>query len=55
VRIQTGRRRGDRVEVLSGLKPETPVVAEPGNLSAGQPVVAVRGAAEGEPSQKNPK
>jgi RND family efflux transporter MFP subunit len=42
VRIQTGRRRGDRVEVLSGLKPETQVVAEPGNLTGGQPVTVTK-------------
>ncbi len=38
VRVQTGRRHGDRVEVLSGLAPGTPVVAEPGNLTTGQAV-----------------
>lgn len=38
LRVQTGRRHGDRVEILSGITPGTPVVAEPGNLTAGQPV-----------------
>jgi RND family efflux transporter MFP subunit len=37
-RIQTGRRRGDRIEIAAGLPAGTPVVAEPGNLTAGQPV-----------------
>ncbi len=40
VRVQTGRRHGDRVEILSGLRAGTPVVAEPGNLTAGQRVTA---------------
>lgn len=39
LRVQTGRRRGDRVEIASGLKPGEPVVAQPGNLTGGQPVV----------------
>lgn len=38
-RVQTGRRRGDRVEIISGLKPGEPIVAQPGNLTGGQPVV----------------
>jgi RND family efflux transporter MFP subunit len=38
VRVQTARRRGDRVEIASGLAPGTPVVVDPGNLTAGQPV-----------------
>jgi len=37
-RIRTGRRSGDRVEVLEGLKPGDLIVAEPGNLSGGEPV-----------------
>jgi RND family efflux transporter MFP subunit len=37
-RVQTGRRRGDRVEIVAGLPPGTAVVAEPGNLTSGQPV-----------------
>jgi len=40
VRVQTGRRHGERVEILSGITAGTPVVAQPGNLTAGQPVVA---------------
>jgi RND family efflux transporter MFP subunit len=38
VRIQTGRRAGDRVEVVAGVAAGTPVIARPGNLTAGQAV-----------------
>lgn len=38
VRVQTGRREGDRVEIVTGLNAGDPVVAEPGNLVGGQPV-----------------
>jgi multidrug efflux pump subunit AcrA (membrane-fusion protein) len=38
-RVQTGRRLGDRVEIVAGLKGEELVVVEPGNLAGGQPVV----------------
>jgi len=37
-RVQTGRRLGDRVEIVEGLKSEELVVVEPGNLVGGQPV-----------------
>jgi RND family efflux transporter MFP subunit len=37
-RVQTGRRIGDRVEIVEGLKSEELVVVEPGNLVGGQPV-----------------
>jgi len=37
-RVQTGRRLGDRVEVVAGLPAGTPVVTQPGNLTGGQPV-----------------
>jgi RND family efflux transporter MFP subunit len=37
-RIQTGRRIGDRVEIVEGIRPEELVVVEPGNLVGGQPV-----------------
>lgn len=37
-RVQTGRRLGDRIEIVAGLPPGTPVVAQPGNLTTGQPV-----------------
>lgn len=37
-RIQTGRRFGERVEIVTGLKPDEMVVVEPGNLVGGQPV-----------------
>ena len=38
VRVQTGRRQGDRVEIVAGLPAGTAVVAQPGNLTGGQPV-----------------
>jgi RND family efflux transporter MFP subunit len=38
-RVQVGRRAGERVEVVAGLDAGESVVAEPGNLTAGQPVV----------------
>jgi HlyD family secretion protein len=41
-RIRTGRRVGDRVEILEGLAAGEPVVAEPGNLTGGQPVTVAR-------------
>jgi RND family efflux transporter MFP subunit len=37
-RVRTGRRVGERVEVLEGLAAGEPVVVEPGNLTGGQPV-----------------
>jgi RND family efflux transporter MFP subunit len=37
--VTTGRREGGRVEIASGLDANEAVVAEPGNLVAGQPVV----------------
>lgn len=37
-RIRTGRRTGDRVEVLEGVAPGDLIVVEPGNLSGGEPV-----------------
>jgi RND family efflux transporter MFP subunit len=38
IRVQTGRRQGDRVEVVAGLRGGEPVVMEPGNLTGGQAV-----------------
>jgi multidrug efflux pump subunit AcrA (membrane-fusion protein) len=38
VRVQTGRRLGNRVEIVSGITAGTRVVAQPGNLTSGQPV-----------------
>jgi RND family efflux transporter MFP subunit len=38
IRVQTGRRQGDRVEVVSGLRGGEPVVVQPGNLAGGQAV-----------------
>ncbi len=40
--VRTGRRVGDRVEVLEGLVAGAPVVVEPGNLAGGQPVTVAR-------------
>jgi len=37
-RIRSGRRAADKVEVLEGLAPGDLIVAEPGNLSGGEPV-----------------
>ncbi len=41
-RVRTGRRVGDRVEILEGLAAGEPVVVEPGNLTGGQPVTVIR-------------
>jgi RND family efflux transporter MFP subunit len=41
-RIRTGRRSGDRVEVLEGLAAGESVVADPGNLVGGTPVTVTR-------------
>lgn len=38
--VRTGRRAGDRVEILDGIAAGDPVVVEPGNLVSGQPVRA---------------
>jgi RND family efflux transporter MFP subunit len=40
--VQTGRRFGDRVEIVDGLAAEELVVVEPGNLVGGQPVTVMR-------------
>jgi RND family efflux transporter MFP subunit len=37
-RVRTGRRRGDQIEILEGIAAGTPIVAEPGSLTAGQAV-----------------
>ena len=42
VRVTTGRRLGDDVEILEGLKRGEPVVGLPGNLTGGQPVTVAR-------------
>jgi RND family efflux transporter MFP subunit len=42
MRIRTGRRAGERVEVLEGLDPGVPVVVEPGSLVGGQAVVVTK-------------
>jgi RND family efflux transporter MFP subunit len=41
-RVQTGRRVGERVEILGGLKPGEMIVREPGNLTGGQAVEMTR-------------
>lgn len=41
-RVKTGRRAGDRVEILEGAAAGDLVVVEPGNLVDGQPVTVVR-------------
>jgi RND family efflux transporter MFP subunit len=42
VRVQTGRRANDSIEIVTGLKPGETVVLEPGNLAPGQAVTAER-------------
>jgi RND family efflux transporter MFP subunit len=42
VRVQTGRRGHESVEIVSGLKPGEQVVLQPGNLAPGQAVVVTR-------------
>ena len=41
-RIRSGRRFGNRVEILEGLAPKEMIVAEPGNLSSGQAVTLLK-------------
>jgi len=41
-RIRTGRRSGDRVEILEGVAAGEPVVIDPGNLVGGMPVTVTR-------------
>lgn len=41
-RVQTGRREGGRVEIVSGLAAGDPVVVEPGSLTGGQAVTVVK-------------
>lgn len=42
IRVQTGRRANDSIEIVAGLKPGETVVLEPGNLAPGQAVTAER-------------
>jgi len=42
LRVQTGRREGDRVEIVTGVTAGQPIVMEPGNLVGGQPVSVVQ-------------
>jgi RND family efflux transporter MFP subunit len=41
-RVRTGRRAGNRVEILEGVAAGDPVVVDPGNLAAGSPVRVAR-------------
>jgi multidrug efflux pump subunit AcrA (membrane-fusion protein) len=41
VRVQTGRRTGDSVEIVSGLRAGEEIVREPGNLTSGQAVTVL--------------
>jgi len=41
-RIRTGRRLGDRVEIVEGLASGERIVSDPGNLSGGQPISAAK-------------
>jgi len=38
IRVTSGRRDGDRVEIVDGLKPGVPVVLDPGSLAPGEAV-----------------
>ncbi|MFP5287571.1 MAG: efflux RND transporter periplasmic adaptor subunit [Thermoanaerobaculia bacterium] len=40
-RVQTGRRAGDQVEIVDGVKAGDAIVVAPGNLVTGQPVTVV--------------
>jgi len=42
VRVQTGRRANDSIEIVTGLKPGESVVLQPGNLAPGETVTAER-------------
>jgi RND family efflux transporter MFP subunit len=42
IRVQTGRRQGDQVEIAAGLREGDLVVAQPGNLAGGQAVTVER-------------
>jgi RND family efflux transporter MFP subunit len=42
LRVQTGRRTGDTVEIVSGLRAGEEIVRAPGNLSAGQAVTVLK-------------
>ena len=41
-RIRTGRRSGDRMEILEGISADEAVVTDPGNLVGGTPVIVTR-------------
>ena len=40
-RVKTGRKAGDRIEIVEGIKPGESVVVQPGNLVSGETVKAV--------------
>jgi RND family efflux transporter MFP subunit len=37
-RVRTGRKEGDRVEIVEGIKAGEPVIVQPGNIVTGEPV-----------------
>jgi RND family efflux transporter MFP subunit len=41
-RVTTGRRLGDQVEIVAGVRAGEPVIVPPGNLAGGQPVAVER-------------
>jgi RND family efflux transporter MFP subunit len=41
-RVQTGRRAGDSIEIVAGIKPGEQIVLQPGNLAPGQSVTVTR-------------
>jgi multidrug efflux pump subunit AcrA (membrane-fusion protein) len=41
MRVRTGRRVGDRVEIIEGISIGNRVIVQPGNLVGGQPVTVV--------------
>lgn len=41
-RVRTGRKDGDRVEIVEGIKAGEPVIVQPGNIVTGEPVRVAR-------------
>jgi multidrug efflux pump subunit AcrA (membrane-fusion protein) len=37
-KVRTGRRSGDQVEIVDGVKAGDPVIVQPGNIVTGEPV-----------------
>jgi RND family efflux transporter MFP subunit len=42
LKVRSGQRLGDRIEIVEGLPPGVSVISEPGNLTGGQPVAVKR-------------